>query len=64
MRQERSSNIQDADLICNICLENRKQYVFDCGHCVCEHCKETMIQTRQQCHICRARITSVRRMFL
>ena len=58
------ADIQDTDIICNICLENKKEYVFNCGHCVCESCKETMIQTRRQCHICRANISSVQRMFL
>ena len=52
------------NVVCNICWDNPKEYAFNCGHCVCQKCKTKIIQTALPCHICRAEIVSVQKIFI
>eukprot|EP01083_Nonionella_stella_P146780 462122_1 len=61
---ESLQRIQGTELICDICVQNKKEYVFNCGHCVCEECKVAMIRQRHKCHICRTNIVSVQKIFI
>ena len=47
-------------LECGVCLDNRKNCVFNCGHLSCFECAELL----ERCHICRITITTRIRMFL
>ena len=39
---------------CSICMTNRRNMVFQCGHSTCVECAETI----DRCHLCRKRVTS------
>jgi len=44
---------------CSICLENKKEIVFQCGHQTCHSCSERI----QHCHVCRSEIQQRIRLF-
>lgn len=44
---------------CSICLENKKEIVFQCGHQTCHSCSERI----QHCHVCRIEIQQRIRLF-
>jgi hypothetical protein len=48
--------------ICGICLDSQVTYFIDpCGHTICTKCKDKI---RNTCHFCRARVSSVKRVFI
>merc|ERR1711971_974773 len=53
----------NADLLCDICCEGEKEFMFNCGHCCCEACKVKLVRTAGKCHVCRARIMAAQRIF-
>jgi hypothetical protein len=49
---------------CNICLENQVNYFMDpCGHTLCTNCKEKHPRLLN-CHFCRTKINSLKRLYL
>lgn len=50
-----------ATLECGICLDRTKDAALDpCGHTACSECAAAL----RTCHVCRARVTRVQRMYL
>ena len=50
----------DSSLECTICMDAKKDCVFNCGHLACMSCAEMIYQ----CHLCKKRITERRKIFL
>jgi len=48
------------ELLCGICMEEKKNMVFSCGHTCCGKCAATL----QLCHICRTPISQKIQLFL
>lgn len=48
------------ELLCDICMENKKDTAFNCGHTCCGNCAITLCD----CHICRAQIVQRIKFFL
>ncbi|XP_052830990.1 E3 ubiquitin-protein ligase MIB2 isoform X1 [Octopus bimaculoides] len=46
------NNKQLSDEMCLICMERRRDMVFDCGHTTCKKCGEVL----DDCHMCRKHI--------
>jgi len=46
---------------CNICLSDDHNMVgvFECGHCLCNKCCNTIVSSNALCHICRQTINKV-----
>ena len=50
--------------VCQICFENQISYIIDpCGHTMCENCKIKSLNL-QNCHFCRTRFGSFKRLYL
>jgi hypothetical protein len=48
--------------MCGICLDNQVTYFIDpCGHTICTTCKDKL---RNNCHFCRARVNSIKRVYI
>ena len=54
---ERLSNENN---LCAICFEGINNHVFQCGHMICDGCKNTI----HNCHICRTEIQTITRVYI
>ena len=53
------------DITCRICLDNAcNAILLPCGHTSCHQCGEILKREKKDCHICRAKIRQLQRMFL
>ncbi|KAK2407673.1 E3 ubiquitin-protein ligase RGLG4 [Trifolium repens] len=61
LRNMSTSSIDDEQnqMVCAICLTNRKDLAFGCGHMTCRDCGSRL----SNCHICRQRITNRLRVY-
>lgn len=54
----------DDDKMCNICMSNRKQIIFNCGHYhTCFKCSRKIIKGNCKCPMCKSEITTANRVF-
>ena len=58
-RKSASLEALQAEVLCNICFEKRRDTVFNCGHTACTKCSEHLAN----CHMCRIQITAKIKMF-
>ena len=58
-RKSASLEALQAEVLCNICFEKRRDTVFNCGHTACTKCSEHLTN----CHMCRIQITAKIKMF-
>ncbi|CAL9051277.1 unnamed protein product [Musa banksii] len=58
-RSSSERNSDDQNQICPICLTNKKDLAFGCGHMCCRECGQNL----SRCPICRATITSRLRLY-
>ena len=58
-RKSASLEALQAEVLCNICFEKRRDTVFNCGHTACTKCSEHLTN----CHMCRIPITAKIKMF-
>ncbi|KAL3861794.1 hypothetical protein ACJMK2_007813 [Sinanodonta woodiana] len=50
---QRKLNEMEENILCNICMERRRNLAFLCGHTVCNVCGDAL----KNCHMCRKPIT-------
>jgi hypothetical protein len=53
----KAEDVKPEDLECNICKDNIKNHVLECGHMVCSECLDGLIEkSGAKCSICRKKI--------
>jgi len=52
--------VEEGEIACSICFENRLKVSFECGHCSCSACSKKM----KDCWACKKPIKDVRPIFL
>jgi hypothetical protein len=63
-RDIRATAKTDDNDICNICMTNKRQIIFNCGHYhTCGHCTRLILKGNKECPICRREIKNVTHVF-
>ena len=62
---QNAASIPEDQLLCNVCMNNKVQVMFKCGHLKCEECANKLIQNTEPLRPdCRMQLTSPRKFFL